>query len=86
MKAFSSFRCTVVGALVSSALLAGCAPLLVGGAAVGGMLVFTDRRTSGTQLEDQAIELKAMNRARETTGERTPIERSEHEYLRGLPP
>jgi len=70
MKAFPSFRCTVVGVLVSSALLAGCAPLLLGGAAVGGMLVFTDRRTSGTQLEDQSIELKSVNRARDVVGDR----------------
>jgi osmotically-inducible protein OsmY len=53
-----------------SALLAGCAPLIVGGAVVGGTLMVTDRRTSGAQLEDQGIELKAMNRLREALGER----------------
>jgi osmotically-inducible protein OsmY len=31
-------------------LLTGCAPLLLGGAVVGGGLVATDRRTAGTQL------------------------------------
>ena len=45
--------------------LAGCAPLLVGGAMVGGAMMFVDRRTSGTQVEDQAIELKAASRVRE---------------------
>jgi osmotically-inducible protein OsmY len=44
------------------------------GAAVGGtVLVATDRRTSGAQLEDQAIELKAANRLREQLGERGRI-------------
>lgn len=43
-------------------LLAGCAPLIVGGAMVGGAMVAVDRRTAGAQFEDQAIELKASNR------------------------
>lgn len=43
-------------------LLAGCAPLIVGGAMVGGAMVAVDRRTAGAQFEDQAIELKAANR------------------------
>lgn len=37
---------------------------------MGTSLMVTDRRTSGTQLEDQAIELKAMTRTREAVGER----------------
>jgi osmotically-inducible protein OsmY len=48
--------------------LAACAPLLVGGAVVGGFVAL-DRRTSGAQLEDQAIELKAMTRVREVVGD-----------------
>jgi osmotically-inducible protein OsmY len=36
--------------------------LLVGGAAVGGAMVASDRRSPGIQLEDQAIELR-INRA-----------------------
>lgn len=51
-------------------LMSACAPLLVGGAMVGGALVVTDRRTSGAQLEDQSIEFKASNRLRETLGDR----------------
>jgi osmotically-inducible protein OsmY len=46
-------------------LLTGCAPLLLGGAVVGGGLVATDRRTAGTQLEDQGIEFRAAARVRE---------------------
>jgi osmotically-inducible protein OsmY len=70
MKSLFSLRFAAVAVLASSTLLTGCAALLVGGAAVGSMLVFSDRRTSGTQLEDQAIELKAMNRARDIVGDR----------------
>lgn len=52
-------------ALALAAAAAGCAPLLVGGAVIGGGLVVTDRRTTGTQVEDQSIELKAATRVRE---------------------
>lgn len=55
----------LTAALVLAATLTGCAPLLVGGAVLGGGLVVTDRRTTGIQLEDQAIELKAASRVRD---------------------
>jgi osmotically-inducible protein OsmY len=65
------FRTTVVlAAVAASTLISACAPLVVGGAMLGGTLMATDRRTSGAQLEDQAIELKARNRVREVIGER----------------
>lgn len=43
--------------------LNGCAPLVVGGTATG-VAVVHDRRTAGTVLEDQSIELKAMSALR----------------------
>lgn len=58
------------GALAAATLLPGCAPLLIGGAAVGGAFVYNDRRTSGAQLEDQAIELKAESQAKQVAGDR----------------
>ena len=64
---------TLLGAAALCASLAGCAPLLVGGAAVGGALVVTDRRSSGVQLEDETIELKAGRRIRATVGERSHV-------------
>jgi osmotically-inducible protein OsmY len=72
MRSFPFLRAAVLAALATTQLGA-CAPLLVGGAAVGSVLVFTDRRTSGIQLEDQAIELKAMNRVREVLGDRAHV-------------
>ena len=56
---------SAVMVLLFGATLAGCAPLLIGGAVVGGGLVATDRRTTGTQVEDESIEFKAAARVRE---------------------
>jgi osmotically-inducible protein OsmY len=61
---------TLIAAVLVSLLGSGCAPLIIGGAMVGGVSVATDRRTSGTQLEDQTIEIKAGARIREQLGER----------------
>lgn len=67
----SNFRqAALAAALAASTLLGACAPLLIGGAVVGGTMVATDRRTSGTQVEDQAIELKAGPRVTEAIGDR----------------
>jgi len=44
-----------------STLLAGCVPLVVGGAVAGTALVATDRRSVGAQADDEAIELKIAN-------------------------
>ncbi len=52
-------------AAIAAGALGGCAPLLVGGAVVGTSMVASDRRTSGAQLEDEVIDVKATNRARE---------------------
>jgi osmotically-inducible protein OsmY len=60
----------VLSAIAASAALSACAPLVVGGAMLGGTLMATDRRTSGAQVEDQAIELKSLNRIRDVIGDR----------------
>ena len=65
-------RLALIGA-VAAGTLSACAPLLVGGAIVGGSMVATDRRTSGAQVEDEVIELKAGNRLRESIGERGQV-------------
>ncbi len=44
---------------------AGCAPLIIGGAVLGTGMVATDRRTTGMQIEDESIELRAASRIRE---------------------
>ncbi len=52
--------------------LSGCFPVIMGGAVVGG-LVATDRRTTGAQLEDETIELRAASRIRDNLGERVHV-------------
>ena len=50
-------RLSVLSTLVATLTLSACAPLVVGGAAVGAFAA-NDRRTSGTLLEDNTLELK----------------------------
>ncbi len=52
-------------AMLLPLLLGACAPLILGGAVLGTGLVVTDRRTTGMQLEDKAIETKGEARAKE---------------------
>lgn len=49
----------IMSALCITLSLQGCAPVLVAGAATGASMA-NDRRTAGTVLEDQTIELKAV--------------------------
>lgn len=67
------FSLTLTAAVLASLLATGCAPLLIGGAMVGGVTVATDRRTSGTQIEDESIEIKAGARIREQLGEKVHV-------------
>lgn len=69
MKRSVRLAALALGATTLAAALSACAPLVIGGA-VGSAIVATDRRTSGAQLEDQGIELRAANRLREQLGER----------------
>lgn len=63
----------VLAAATLATGLSACAPLIVGGAMVGGVMMALDRRTSGTQVEDQAIELKALNRIKDVVGDRAHV-------------
>ncbi|WP_427914484.1 BON domain-containing protein [Ramlibacter sp. MMS24-I3-19] len=62
---------TLAGCCLAAALSA-CAPLMLGGAAMTS-LVAVDRRTSGAQLEDEGIELRAAARLRDAMGERVHV-------------
>ena len=63
---------TALAAATLAAALSACAPLIVGGAVVGGVMA-VDRRTAGTQIEDEGIELRAANRIREALGDRAHV-------------
>ncbi|AVS92358.1 transporter [Paracidovorax avenae] len=62
----------VLAAVALGTVLSACAPLVIGGAAVGTMMA-ADRRTTGTQVEDETIELRAGNRLRDTFGDRVHV-------------
>lgn len=68
-----AFLLTALAAVTLTGALSACAPLVLGGAMVGSVLMATDRRSSGAQVEDQAIELKAINRVREVVGDRAHV-------------
>jgi osmotically-inducible protein OsmY len=55
----SALLLRLAAGLLLATTLAGCAPLIVGGAVIGGGLVATDRRTPGILLEDEGIERRA---------------------------
>jgi osmotically-inducible protein OsmY len=57
---------------LTSCSLSGCVPIIAGGIGVG-ILMAEDRRTSGTYLMDQEIELKASSRIRENAGDNTRV-------------
>ena len=58
---------------VAAVSLSACVPLVIGGAMVGGTMVALDRRTSGAQLEDEGIELRAASRIRSNVGDRVHV-------------
>jgi len=63
---------SVAAAALLSGALTACVPLVLGGA-VGGVMIANDRRTSGAQLEDEGIELRALSRIRSNVGERVHV-------------
>ena len=69
---FKRLLLTACAAALLGTSLTACFPLLLGGAA-GGVLVAMDRRTSGAQLEDEGIELRAMARLRDNIGSRARV-------------
>ena len=69
----SRFILSAVAAVVLGSSLSACIPLVIGGAAVGGAFVATDRRTSGAQLEDEGIELRANNRIGQALSENAHV-------------
>jgi len=62
----------VLSASLGGALSA-CAPIVIGGAVVMGSLMATDRRTAGTQIEDEGIELHAASRIHDNLGDRVHV-------------
>ena len=68
----TSFLVKAVSGLLLVCTLGACAPLMIAGVA-GTAMVASDRRTSGAQLEDESIELRAQARIRDNLGERVHV-------------
>ncbi len=65
--------CALMAATALVAGVAGCAtPVVLGGAALGGMMAI-DRRTAGTQIEDETIELRSSNRIHGAYGDKVHV-------------
>lgn len=67
MKNLKSCVQTVTVLIALNLGLSACAPVMVGGM-VGGVMVASDRRTSGIQLEDEGIEMRSASAMRENFG------------------
>lgn len=62
-------RTVLLAALaLCAALLQGCVPLVIGGAGAAAYSSLEDRRTTGTQIEDESIEVRASNRISDRFG------------------
>lgn len=72
---YSTQKLVTLLALTASigAGLNACAPIMVGGAVMGSLMA-TDRRTAGTQIEDEGIELRSASRIRENLGDRVHVD------------
>ena len=53
--------------------LPGCVPVAVVGAGAGAYMGYEDRRTAGTMVEDEGIELRANNRITERFGDKVHV-------------
>lgn len=70
-----SLQRVALAAILAAALgaaVTACAPVVLGGAVIGSMVAL-DRRTSGSQLEDEGIELRSGSRIREQLGDRVHV-------------
>ncbi len=62
-----------LAALMVAASLAGCVPVLMGGAVVGTTAVATDRRTAGIQLEDKTIDARVRGEVSAHHGDKVQV-------------
>jgi osmotically-inducible protein OsmY len=65
MRSQSFGRSIALASAVAAILLQGCVPIVIGAAVGGTAMVATDRRTTGTQVDDELIEDKIALNIRE---------------------
>jgi osmotically-inducible protein OsmY len=73
----AGFGRALLASLAISGVLGGCVAA-VGGAMVGGTMMAVDRRTTGTQLDDQTIDLRASNAVTAVMGDRAHVNASSY--------
>lgn len=61
-------RTALLALALSTMVLQGCVPLVIGGAGAAAYSSLEDRRTTGTQIEDESIEVRASNRISDRFG------------------
>jgi osmotically-inducible protein OsmY len=59
--------------LISLINLSGCVPVVIGAGAAAGYSTLEDRRTTGAQIEDESIEVRASNRINDRFGSRVHV-------------
>lgn len=64
----------VIPLMITATFMSGCAPLLLGGAAVGGAFVALDRRTAGTQVDDKALQVQLTNQIHDALNQTAHVE------------
>jgi osmotically-inducible protein OsmY len=67
----------LLASLAISGVLGGCVAL-AGGAMVGGTLLAVDRRSTGTQVDDQTIDLRASSAITAAVGDRAHVNASSY--------
>jgi len=73
MNIFSKSTASLLSTLVLCLGLASCAAPLMFGGVIGGAMVATDRRSAGSQLEDEMIEQRSRTAMRENFGNKEHI-------------
>lgn len=68
-----SRRSLLASALLLPLVVSGCVPAMIAVGAGGAALVATDRRTAGTQVDDEGIELKIQNQVNAQYGNRVHL-------------
>ena len=63
----------LIAVLAGLATLTACVPIIIAGVAGGAVMVATDRRTAGAQVEDETIELKVGDQIRTLMGDRVHV-------------
>ena len=66
-------RRLAAGAASLAILLQGCAPVLIGAGSAAAVTSLEDRRSTGTQLDDESIEVRSSNRISDRFGGRVHV-------------